>query len=335
MKLEVRINPGARATSFVGAIVAAATLFCADPAQARDLRLLSSWDSSYSAVENVLVPFVDTLEEAISEDIGINVMGPETIPPFEQFDPVSRGLFDMLFTNGAYHFNDTAAGMVIDAFQGGVEPLRSSGLWDEIDRHYQQIGIKLIAALIDSNGFHIMLREAVDDSGLNGRRIRGTPIHHPAIEALGGAPVVLPGGEIYPALERGVVDGAAWPTVGAVAYRWYEVADYMTRPTFGQVTHLVLMNLDTWNGLDDQTREEIETAARGFEIEAQAIFDAVATQERETLEAEGMEVTQLNDELAQTLRTAWFTGAMDLAATRDADMAEALRAQAIEAGLGE
>ena len=153
------------------------------------------------------------------------------------------------------------------------------------------------------------------------------------IEALGGSPVVLSGGEIYPSLERGVVDGAAWPTVGAVAYKWYEVAGYMMRPTFGQVSHMVLMNLDTWNGLDEATRSEIEATAREFELEANRIFNGLADKERETLEANGMQVTDLSEEMVTKLRDAFFKGTLDLAATKSGDAVEEIRTLAINAGL--
>lgn len=315
------------------AFAAAMTLTGAGISQAQDLRLLAGWDSSYAAVGEVLMPFIAAIEDATTADIDINVMGPETVAPFEQIDPVVRGVFDMLYTNGAYHFNEIASGMTMDAMNGNTEELREAGVWGAVDAQYQKIGLKLIAALVDLNGYHIMLKEPAGDDGLEGLRIRGTPIYHPVIEVLGGSPVVLPGGEIYPALERGVVDGAAWPTVGAVAYKWYEVADYMMRPSFGQVSHLVLMNLDTWNGLDDTTRSEIEAAAREFEIEANRLFDELAAQERETLEAEGMSLTELNEEMAGKLGGAWFSGAMGLAASKNAEDAEEIRALATEAGI--
>jgi TRAP-type C4-dicarboxylate transport system substrate-binding protein len=315
-------------------LAGAMALVTAGAAQAQDLRLLASWDSSYAAVGEVLMPFIETLKEETAADLDIKVMGPETVPPFEQLDPVSRGLFDILYTNGAYHFNEIAVGMTLDAMNGDTEALREAGVWQAVDKHYQDIGLKLIAVLYDMNGYHIMLKESPGEDGLAGRRIRGTPIYHPVIEALGGSPVVLPGGEIYPALERGVVDGAAWPTVGAVAYKWYEVADYLMRPTFGQVSHMVLMNLDTWDGLDETTRTEIEAAARAFEAEANTIFDGLADKERSTLETEGMASVELGEDMAAKLGEAWFAGALDLAATKNAEAVEEIRGLAAEAGLG-
>lgn len=316
------------------AIAAVAGLSISGTADAQDLRLLSSWDQSYAAVGEVLMPFIEALEGDVSGNLSISTVGPETVPAFEQLDPVSRGLFDLLYTNGAYHFNDIAVGMSLDAMSANAESLREAGVWQATDAEYQKVGLKLIAVLFDLNGYHIMLKEPVGDNALEGRRVRGTPIYHPVIESLGGAPVVLPGGEIYPALERGVVDGAAWPTVGAAAFKWYEVADYLMRPSFGQVSHMVLMNLDTWNGLDDQTKAEIEVTAARFELEANERFDALAATERETLEAEGMQVSELSEEMAAKISEAWFQGTLNLAATKSPEAIEKIRGLASTAGVG-
>ncbi len=303
-------------------------------ASAKDLKILASWDQSYAAVGEVLVPFMDYLENETSADLNLTRFGPETVPPFEQLNPVSQGLFDLLYTNGGYHFNDIAVGMSLDALSGSIEQLHETGIWDEADRQYQKVGLKLIAVFYDRNGFHMILKEPIGDDGLTGRRIRGTPLYHPVIEALGGSPVVLPGPEIYPSLERGVVDGAAWPAVGAVAFRWFEVAKYMARPTFGQVSHLLLMNLDTWNGLDEKTQTEIAAAARNYETESSRIFDELAVKERDTLIAEGMEVTNFPDDVAANLKSSWFEGVTDLAAKKNPDAIADIRKKAAEAGIG-
>lgn len=302
-------------------------------AQAQDLRVLSSWGESYAPVTEVLDPFLEMLEEESGGSLTLTRLGPETIPPFEQLDPVSRGLFDMLFTNGAYHYNDTAVGMSLDAMDGTAAEIREAGIWDFVDQHYQERGLKLIAVLYDLNGYHIMLKEPLGDDALEGRRIRGTPIYHPIIEALGGAPVVLPGNEIYPALERGVVDGAAWPTVGAVGFRWFEVAEYMMRPSFGQVGHPVFMSLDTWNGLDADTQDLISRVAAEYEAIANENFDRVVAEEEATLAEEGMSVTELGEEYLGMLNEAWYTGAMDLAAGQNPEAIATIREMAREAGI--
>lgn len=318
-----------------GFVASIALIPVATSVMADDLKILSSWDQSYAAVGEVLEPFMEYLEQETTKELNLSRFGPETIPPFEQFNPVSQGLFNMLYTNGAYHYNDVAVGMTFDALSGSAEKLHDSGIWNFADQQYRKAGMKLIAVFYDTNGFHLVLKEPLGDDALAGRRLRGSPLYHRVIEALGGSPVVLPGPEIYPALERGVVDGAAWPAVGAVDYRWYEVADYFARPTFGQVSHMLLMNLDTWNNLDEQTQAEITAAARKYEVEASKIFDGLAGKEQDTLIAEGMEATNFQPEIASNLKSAWFNGVLDLAATVSPEEIKEIQDMANKAGMGE
>ncbi|MBU0643701.1 MULTISPECIES: TRAP transporter substrate-binding protein DctP [Roseobacteraceae] len=321
-------------TILKGLCMSAALMPVTMGAMAQDLKVLSSWDQSYAAVGEVLMPFMEYLEEETTADLKLSRFGPETIPPFEQFNPVSQGLFDLLYTNGGYHYNDIAVGMSLDALSGSAEELHASGIWDLADRQYQEMGLKLIAVFYDRNGFHMVLKEPLGDDALAGRRIRGTPLYHPVIEELGGSPAVLPAQEIYPALERGVVDGAGWPAVGAVNYRWFEVAGYFVRPTFGQVSHMLLMNLETWNGLDETTQSEIETAARHYETVSSGIFDDLAAKEEATLVAEGMEATYFQEDIAANLKSAWFEGVLDLSATINPEDIAEIRDMAAQANIG-
>jgi TRAP-type C4-dicarboxylate transport system substrate-binding protein len=302
-------------------------------ASAQEMRLITGWDSSYAPITAVLDPFIERLSQETNGQVSISRFGPETVPPFEQLDPVSRGLFDLLFTNGAYHATDTSVGMTFDAVSATPQEIRASGMWNAVDAHYQTLDLKLIAVMFDLNGYHVILRGPLGEGAFEGRRIRGTPIYHPLIEALGGAPVVLPAAEIYPSLERGVVDGASWPTVGAVGFRWYEVADYMMRPTFGQVGHLVLMNLDRWNSLDADTQATISRVGEAFEIEAVEIMNGVVAQEEATLQAEGMQVTELPEAFRAVTGPAWYEGAMTLAARTNPDDVAAIRVLVEAAGL--
>lgn len=311
----------------------AVSLALVGSAGAQDLKLLTGWDESNPVVDQVLQPYIKILEEASGGKLSISRFGPETIPPFEQLDPVGRGVFDLHFTNGAYHYNDSSVAMAVEALNVTSESLRSSGVFDFVDDHYQDHGLKLIGYLLDQNGYNLMLKEEVGEDGLKGRRIRGTPVYHPVIELLGGAPVVLPASEIYPALERGVVDGAAWPLVGAYSASWFEVSNYLMRPSFGRVGYPIFMNLDRWESLDEETRMAIETATREFENSVAERFDAMVAEEMEALENEGMEVTMLPDDLRDKLAGAWFEGVMALAAKQNQEANDALRGIAEKADL--
>jgi Bacterial extracellular solute-binding protein, family 7 len=78
-----------------------------------------------------------------------------------------------------------------------------------------------------TNGYHCYLRRPLSPEGdWKGRKIRGV------IRALGGEPVVLPMGEVYAGLERGVMDGSCGPAAGMLALKHYEVAKYRIEPTY-------------------------------------------------------------------------------------------------------
>ena len=105
------------------------------------------------------------------------------------------------------------------------------------------------------SGYHMFLKEPLSPAGdVKGRKIRGTLSYHGVIRALGGSPVVLPGSQIYSALEKGVVDGACWPAAGMLSMKHFEVAKYRVRPTFGTSNVPVLVNLDSWNKLNDKEK---------------------------------------------------------------------------------
>jgi len=66
-------------------------------------------------------------------------------------------------------------------------------------------------------------------------------------EAVG--PDVIAPTDVYTALEKGVVDGVAFPSVGIVDMKWSEVAKYYMQPFFGISTLEIFMNQNAFNRL--------------------------------------------------------------------------------------
>ncbi len=77
----------------LAALVAAVGLIWGAAAPAQDLKLLASWDTSYAPVEAVIDPLAARISEATGGKVKFTRFGPETIPPFEQFDPVDESPF--------------------------------------------------------------------------------------------------------------------------------------------------------------------------------------------------------------------------------------------------
>ena len=159
-------------------LVLATSIAWVSGSQAADIRLLSSWDKTNPAVGVLADPFAKGVESATQGNIKFIISGPETVPPFEQLQPVTTGVFQMLFTHAIYHYGTTGLAVGLDAVRGDVEARRKSGVVEALDRHYQKLGLKVVAVAISATkGYHIVLRAPVGPSGdLQGRKIRGTPI---------------------------------------------------------------------------------------------------------------------------------------------------------------
>lgn len=312
------------------AILAASTV----SGQAETLTMLSSWDESYNAVPVFAQGFADRLEEKSGGALEVEMRGPETVSPFEQLQPVSAGLFDMLFTHGAYHLGETAMAFGMDAVTDDPEARRESGIYDVIDAHYQKRNLKLIGVFSAASGYHIMLREPIgEDGALEGRKIRASGTYHDLVQELGGSVVTLPASEIYSALERGVVDGAAWPVFGAMDYKWYEVADYMTRPTFGVTNLSLFMNLDSWNGLSEEQQAMVVDTAKELEVEGRMHFEELWDKEDKAMQEAGLEITQFGDETAENVNAIFAAGIWKQVEGKAGEDGKAFHDLAVEKGL--
>ncbi|MEM8813386.1 MAG: TRAP transporter substrate-binding protein DctP [Pseudomonadota bacterium] len=302
---------------------------------ASDLRMIGGFPEGFVFTKELAKPFIDLVSEESDGAVTINFSGPDTVPTFEQFEPVQAGVFDLLFTHPAYHAGTTAVGLSIDAIAAEPTKRREAGIIDFIDRHYQSLGMKLIAApATGSKGFRYFLKEPIDgEPGLDGRKIRGTVSYHPMIEALGGKGVVIGGGEVYSALQKGVVDGAAWGLTGARDFKWYEVADYIADPVFGQVGVMIFMNLNAWNDLSDEEKKALERAAIRLETGSITRFDSLAASEKQELLDLGMKMTAFSDTEGSRFEELWSNGVWSIAESKTPEPVGALRALAREAGL--
>ncbi|MEM8589188.1 MAG: TRAP transporter substrate-binding protein DctP [Pseudomonadota bacterium] len=306
--------------------------------QAQEIRAVGAFPENFIFTREIAAPFAELVAEESGGELTVAFTGPDAVPPLEQFEPTQAGVFDMLFTHPAYHAGTTPVGLVIDAIAADAAARREAGILDFIDAHYQETeGMKLIAAPpTGSVGFRYYLRDPIEGTpAFDGRNIRGTVSYHPMIEALGGAGVVMGGGEVYSALQTGAIDGAAWGLTGALDFNWHEVTGYMAEPGFGQVGLMIFMNVDAWNALSDAEQSAIERAAIRLEDDSIARFDALATEERAALLDHGMQVTAFAPEEAEQLNALWSNGVWQVAAGGAPETVAELRDLAQSAGLAD
>jgi TRAP-type C4-dicarboxylate transport system substrate-binding protein len=308
------------------------------PVQATELRVLASWDDTHPARRILLNTYLKNVEAASKGDLTFKLSGPETAPPFEQLQPVGAGVFQMLFTHPGYHIGTTPYLISIDGLKGDAKLMRESGLYELIDKHYQRFGLKLVfmTKSVENSGFQIILRQPVGPSGdLAGRKIRGTQNYAGVVSLLHASPVVLPPGEVYTALEKGVVDGAAWPSIGVLDYKWNEVAKYLMRPLFGSSTYYLFVNIRAWNSLSKS--QQVVLLDEGNKIGE--FWDPewlrLTKLEQDKLVAAGSQVTEVGSGLGNKLSAAFADGLWTLSAATDPNGTAELRAFAKARGLAQ
>ena len=80
---------------------------------------------------------------------------------------------------------------------------------------------------------------------------------------LGASIVVLPGGEVYSALDKGVIDAADWATVSMnQRMGFHEIAKFPTKLFHSMPIQEFTVNMDAWKKLPDDLKALISTAVR-------------------------------------------------------------------------
>ncbi len=304
-------------------------------AQTREIKALSGFPPNIAFSRDIIRIYLDNLQKASGGQITSRLSGPEVVPFADQFQPVAAGAFDLLFTHPAYHSGTTAIGLSMDAIAPDPAKRRSSGVFDYVDRHYNKLGLKVIAITpTGTKGFQFVTKQPIKGpQGLQGMKIRATVSYHPMIKTLGGTPVVMGAGEVYSALEKGVIDAAAWGLTGVADFKWNEVAKYLARPVFGQASLFVLMNLRAWNALTPAQQKIIGDEAIKLELDTVKRFDSLAAEELAELKRRGMQETSFAPVDAERLESLWAQGVWDVAHAKNGAEADELRAIAKKAEL--
>lgn len=315
--------------------VGAVALSTAGAACAQEMRLLNAFDQNNIFTREIANPFMEAVTKATGGKVTFRVSGPETVTPFEQLQPAAAGLFQLLVTHCAYHPGTTGVGMAADGFPVDPAKRRESGLFGFLDEHYQKHGVKLLAMPpFGSVGFQFVLKKPIEgEPALGGRKIRGTVAYHPMIQTLGGSPIVMPGGEVYTAMERGVADGAAWATTGVIDFKWNEVAGYLARPAYGQSGLAIFMNLATWKGLSPDLQKTFAQAGADLELRTLKRFDEMAAEEEKKLLGLGMKITKFSDKDAAALDRLWSHGVLKVGADKSPADVKAMVETAQKGGL--
>ena len=153
---------------------------------------------------------------------------------------------------------------------------------------------------------------------LKGLRMRFFGLGGKTLEKLGVSVSLLPGGEIFPALEKGALDGSEF-SMPAIDQRlgFYKVAKYNYFPGWHQQpTFLDLMiNGKVWRAMTDQQRALIKMACMANLTNTLAHTEAIqGAVIRENIEKRGVKNMYWSDEMLAKYKAAWEEVAAEMTA---------------------
>src|SRR4030042_2356812 len=140
--------------------------------------------------------------------------GPEAFPPFELVEAVRKGVVDFAEDPAGYYMAQVPIANGMRLTRLTPEQERANGAYDLFRKiAAEKANIFFLGKVNPLMDFSIYSRVPVKSSAdFKGMRIRSTPTYKDFILALGANPTTTTHGEIYTALERGVVQAVCSPS---------------------------------------------------------------------------------------------------------------------------
>jgi len=285
----------------LGAGAAAAAI--AKPAIAQSMpelkwRMTASWPKSLDTLFGSCTTVAKYVADATDNKFQIQTFAAgEIVPALQVLDAVQNGTVEMGHTATYYYIGKDPTWALFCAFPFGLNARQQNAWFYEGDgqKLIDEFGAKYNSkCLLAGNtgtqmgGWFRKEINTVDD--LKGLKFRIGGWAGKTIAKLGGVPQLIGGPDIYPALEKGVIDAAEW--VGPYddeKLGFYKVAKYYYYPGWweGGTTNHMLINLAKWNELPKAYQSLLEAACGAANVEQQGRYDARNPQALKRLVAGG------------------------------------------------
>ncbi len=261
------------------AVVATALLFAVVPAKAQQavtLKMQAAWPASLTLYENFKF-FAERVDKLSGGKLKIETMpAGQVVPPFEVLDATHKKVIDGAHTWAGYWFGKHKAAILFTGGPGrtfGMDYLDHLG-WlyeggglDLYTQFYQEIlKLNVVVFPILPSGPQALgwfKRPFKNLADFKGMKCRQTGVAAEIWTEMGMSVVNMPGGEIIPAAQRGVIDCAEW--VGGIEdlrLGFHTVWKYHYTPSLHESTTVgeLLINGDVWKSLSPVHQEIIKSA---------------------------------------------------------------------------
>jgi TRAP-type mannitol/chloroaromatic compound transport system substrate-binding protein len=276
------MRTGFRKTLALTAVAAALGFAAQAGAQApaasgpKTLKMQSTWPASLTLQENFKM-FGDRVDKLTGGQLKIETMAAgQVVPPFEVLDATHKKVLDGAHAVSYYWVGKNKAATLFSSTPAGPFGMdqmdflgwiyEGGGLDMYWDLYQKEMKLNVIAFPIlpsSPQAFGWFKRPIKNLADFKGMKCRQTGIVAEIFTKMGMATVNMPGGEIVPAAQRGVIDCAEW--VGGVedlrlglpqVFKYHYVPGMHEPSVIGEL----LINADVWKGLPVQQQEAIRSA---------------------------------------------------------------------------
>ena len=126
---------------------------------------------------------------------------------------------------------------------------------------------------------------------LKGQKVRmmGNPLFVDTMNAMGGNGIAMATGEIFSALQTGVIDGAENNPPTLLEHNHFQNAKYYTLTEHLILPEPIVMSKITWNKLDAAQQDMVKAAAKAAQADERVLWDAKSASSEEKLKKAGVE----------------------------------------------
>jgi TRAP-type mannitol/chloroaromatic compound transport system substrate-binding protein len=256
--------------------LAAAAAFTAGAQAQTTLKMQATWPASLTLYENFTY-FAERVGKLSAGSLKIETMpAGQVVPAFEVLDATHKKVLDGAHAWAAYWVGKNKAAVLFTGGPGGTFGMdfvdamgwmyEGGGLELYNDFYQKELKLNVVVFPILPAGpqaFGWFKRPIKNLADFKGMKCRQTGMAAEVFNRMGMQTVNMPGGEIIPAAQRGVIDCAEW--VGGVEdlrLGFQNVWKYHYTPGMHENVTIaeLLINADVWKGLSPQHQEMVKSA---------------------------------------------------------------------------
>jgi tripartite ATP-independent transporter DctP family solute receptor len=216
---------------------------------------------------------------------------------------------------GSIDFTRVSAN-VLENFNPEFKALLLPYLFKTDEHFYKTMSSDIVKKMYEHLSKSNLIALTYQDAGLRSFYMKAGPVNTPAdlkgkkvrvinsqssirmIELLGGVPVPIPYGEIYTALQQGVIDGAENNVQALVLDKHGEVAKFYSLDGHVRLTDFVVMSFKTWQTLSPEDQVIIREALEESTILHNELWKkSVESSTKESQEKMGVKFNEVNKDL--------------------------------------